>query len=177
MGSETTSIQLKGHSFHKNTVFPPHPLHNCIENRKLQCGREIFPSIIELRTMPTIKSLDPRIARAQLPEDQEQPFAPKEPMDQFQTFEVFVQSKTGGHHAHVGSVHAPTPEIAMSYAKEQYGRRGQTFNIWIVETSHIHVLDQADADFFETVPEKGYREVAAYAKIRDKVEAFKKNQG
>jgi ring-1,2-phenylacetyl-CoA epoxidase subunit PaaB len=142
----------------------------------MQEGR-VFPSIIDLRIMPTITSLDPRITRAQLPADQEQPFDPKEPMDQFQTFEVFVQSKTGGHHAHVGSVHAPTPEIAMSYAKEQYGRRGQTFNIWVVETSHIHVLDQSDADFFETVPEKGYREVAAYAKIRDKVEAFKKNQG
>ena len=127
--------------------------------------------------MPTITSLDPRIIRASIPAEQEQPFAPKETMDQFQTFEVFVQSKTGGHHAHVGSVHAPTPEMAMSYAKEQYGRRGQTLNIWIVETANIHVLDQSDSDFFETVPEKGYREVAAYAKIRDKVEAFKKSQG
>ena len=127
--------------------------------------------------MPTITSLDPRITRASIPAEQEQPYAPKETLDQFQTFEVFVQSKTGGHHAHVGSVHAPTPEMAMSYAKEQYGRRGQTLNIWIVETSNIQVLDQSDSDFFETVPEKGYREVAAYAKIRDKVEAFKKSQG
>jgi len=127
--------------------------------------------------MPTITSLDPRITRAKIPSEQEQPFASKESMDQFQTFEVFVQSKTGAHHAHVGSVHAPTPEMAMSYAKEQYGRRGQTLNIWIVETSNIHVLDQSDSDFFDTVPDKGYREVAAYAKIRDKVEAFKKSQG
>jgi ring-1,2-phenylacetyl-CoA epoxidase subunit PaaB len=127
--------------------------------------------------MPTITSLDPRITRASIPAEQEQPYAPKETLDQFQTFEVFVQSKTGGHHAHVGSVHAPTPEMAMSYAKEQYGRRGKTLNIWIVETANIHVLDQSDSDFFETVPEKGYREVAAYAKIRDKVEAFKKSQG
>ena len=126
--------------------------------------------------MPTITSLDPRITRASIPAEQEQPFEPKETMDQFQTFEVFVQSKTGGHHAHAGSVHAPTPEMAMSYAKEQYGRRGQTLNIWIEETSNIHVLDQSDSDFFETVPDKGYREVAAYAKIRDKVEAFKKSQ-
>lgn len=127
--------------------------------------------------MPTITSLDPRINRAKLPEEQANAFETKGPLDQFQTFEVFVQSKTGGHHAHVGSVHAPTPEMAMSYAKEQYGRRGQTLNIWIVETSNVHVLDQSDADFFDTVPEKGYREVAAYAKIRDKVEAFKKSQG
>ena len=70
--------------------------------------------------MPTITSLDPRITRASIPAEQEQPFEPKETMDQFQTFEVFVQSKTGGHHAHAGSVHAPTPEMAMSYAKEQY---------------------------------------------------------
>jgi len=127
--------------------------------------------------MPTITSLDPRITRAKILSEQEQPFESKESMDQFQTFEVFVQSKTGAHHAHVGSVHAPTPEMAMSYAKEQYGRRGQTLNIWIVETSNIHVLDQSDSDFFDTVPDKGYREVAAYAKIRDKVEAFKKSQG
>ena len=124
--------------------------------------------------MPTITSLDPRITRAQLPADQEQPFDPKEPMDQFQTFEVFVQSKTGGHHAHVGSVHAPTPEIAMSYAKEQYGRRGQTFNIWVVETSHIHVLDQADADFFETVPEKGTEKLLLMRKFETKLKHSKK---
>jgi ring-1,2-phenylacetyl-CoA epoxidase subunit PaaB len=126
--------------------------------------------------MPTIKSLDPRITRAEIPVEQETSFTPQETLDQFQTYEVFHKSKSGGHHMHVGSVHAPGPEVAMAFAKEQYGRRGQTNNLWIVCTSDIHALDADDYDIFETAPEKAYREVAAYAKIRDKVEAFRKSQ-
>ena len=126
--------------------------------------------------MPTISSLDPRINRAHIPEEQETPFEPKGAMDQFQTFEVFVQSKSGGHHTHVGSVHAPTPEMAMSYAKEQYGRRGQIYNVWVAPTSSVYSLDLKDHDFFETVGDKTYREVNAYVDTRKKIEEFKNSQ-
>jgi ring-1,2-phenylacetyl-CoA epoxidase subunit PaaB len=126
--------------------------------------------------MPTISSLDPRINRAGIPEDPETAFIPKEQLDQFQTYEVFVQTKSGGHHNHVGSVHAPDPEIAMAFAKEQYCRRGQTFNVWVAVTSSIFSLDIQDADFFETVPDKTYREVNDYINTREKIEAFKKSK-
>ncbi|MDL1893860.1 hypothetical protein FBQ87_13380 [Sphingobacteriales bacterium CHB3] len=42
---------------------------------------------------------------------------------QFDTFEVFHQKKKGDPHIHVGSVHAPDPQIALQYARDQFARR------------------------------------------------------
>lgn len=63
----------------------------------------------------------------------------------------------------------------MILAKEQYGRRGQTLNLWVVNTADILAMRAEDSDVFETTPEKKYRDVAAYM-VRNKVEAFKQAQ-
>lgn len=125
--------------------------------------------------MATIISLDPRVTRMQIEQDQESAAEPKAELDQFHTFEVFHQSKTGAHHVHVGIVHAPNPEMALLLAKEQYGRRGATTNIWVVDTKHVVAMESNDADIFATTPEKTYRDVGAYM-VRNKVEAYKKKQ-
>lgn len=125
--------------------------------------------------MATIISLDPRITRAQLPEEEPLTHEPKPEMDQFQTFEVFHQQKSGARHVHVGCVHAPNADMALLMAKEQYGRRGQTYNLWVVCTADILTMHSEDADIFATTPDKKYRDVAAYM-VRNKVEAFKKEQ-
>ena len=52
-----------------------------------------------------INSLDPRISRSDLPEENE--YSPKVELDQFETYEVFHQTSRGAQHVHVGSVHAP----------------------------------------------------------------------
>ncbi len=128
--------------------------------------------------MATIISLDPRVTRMNLDAEQSAPAEPKPALDQFQTFEVFHQVKTGAHHTHVGCVHAPSPELALLLAKEQYGRRGQTTNLWVVNTRDVVTMAAEDADVFATTPEKKYRDVGAYM-VRDKVDAFKKqmNEG
>jgi ring-1,2-phenylacetyl-CoA epoxidase subunit PaaB len=128
--------------------------------------------------MATILSLDPRVTRMNLDAEQSAPAEPKPALDQFQTFEVFHQAKTGAHHTHVGCVHAPSPELALLLAKEQYGRRGQTTNLWVVNTRDVVTMAAEDADVFATTPEKKYRDVGAYM-VRDKVDAFKKqmNEG
>ncbi len=123
--------------------------------------------------MSTIISLDPRVTRMHIQSDGQDEMEPKPELDQFQTFEVFHQAKTGAHHVHVGSVHAPNRELALLLAKEQYGRRGQSVNLWVVNTRDVFTMSAADADVFATTPEKKYREVAAYM-VRNKVEAFKK---
>ncbi len=125
--------------------------------------------------MATIVSLDPRITRLGIPEDNANSAAQKPELDQHPTFEVFHQSKSGAHHVHVGCVHAPNAELALLLAKEQYARRGQTVNLWVVETSNVIAMSSDDADVFATTPEKKYRDVAAYM-VRNKVEAFKKTQ-
>lgn len=123
--------------------------------------------------MSTIISLDPRVTRLGIPSDQQG--APEKPaLDQHQTFEVFHQQKTGAHHVHVGSVHAPNAELALLLAKEQYGRRGKTVNLWVVRTTDVFAMNSSDAEIFATTPEKTYRDVGAYM-VRSKVEAFKKD--
>ena len=67
--------------------------------------------------MATILSLDPRVTRMNLDAEQSAPAEPKPALDQFQTFEVFHQVKTGAHHTHVGCVHAPSPELALLLAR------------------------------------------------------------
>lgn len=123
--------------------------------------------------MDTIQSLDPRINRVAIPTElgMEQTL---EEHEEFETFEVFHQAKTGLRYTHVGSVHAPTPELAFVFAKEQYGRRLTTFNIWVVKTTDIFTTSEGTADMYATAisPEKEYRNAAMY-KVRDKIDRFK----
>jgi len=125
--------------------------------------------------MATIISLDPRVTRMAIEQDPGSAPEPKAELDQFHTYEVFHQGKTGAHHVHVGIVHAPNPELALLLAKEQYGRRGQTTNIWVVNTRDVVSMQTSDSDIFVTTPEKTYRDVGAYM-VRNKVEAYKKKQ-
>lgn len=117
----------------------------------------------------TIKSLDPRISRAKLDNEN---IDPLQPMDQFQTFEVFHQRKRGAQHTHVGIVHAPNADMALLYAKEQYARREVTSNLWVVPSSCVTATEYFDSDIFETAPSKDYRDPAAY-KVMDRIKAFK----
>jgi len=80
-----------------------------------------------------IKSLDPRVTREQIELDNQ--IAPLQELDQWETYEVFHQKKRGDQHMHVGIVHAPNPEMALLFGKEQFGRRGITSNIWVVKIS------------------------------------------
>jgi ring-1,2-phenylacetyl-CoA epoxidase subunit PaaB len=122
-----------------------------------------------------IQSLDPRVNRLNLAEDKPQAESLLSENNHFITYQVFHQKKTGDKHVSVGIVHAPSPEMALLFAKEQYGRRGETANIWIVATVHMHALDYSDADIFSTTPDKTYREASGY-KVMDKINAYKKQQ-
>ena len=104
--------------------------------------------------MATIVSLDPRVTRLGIDPEQSGELAPKDALDQLQTYEVFHQQKSGAHHTHVGVVHAPSKELALILAKEQYARRGKTLNLWVVNTADVVTMRSEDADIFETTPEK-----------------------
>jgi ring-1,2-phenylacetyl-CoA epoxidase subunit PaaB len=118
-----------------------------------------------------IKSLDPRITRAEIEKDIQA--TPLDAMEHWETYEVFHQKKRGDQHMHVGIVHAPNAEMAMLFGKEQFGRRGITANIWVVRTSNVIVSEYDDQDIFETTPEKQYREAGGY-KVMDKINKYKK---
>ena len=47
-------------------------------------------------------------------------------------FEVFRQERKGQPFAHAGSVEAPDAAFADAWAREQYGRRGESEALWLV---------------------------------------------
>lgn len=120
-----------------------------------------------------IKSIDPRVNRSEI--DPNKPFEEAQSLDQWQTYEVFHQVKRGQHHQHVGCVHAPSPEMAVLFGKEQYSRRGQCVNLWVVKSSEIFATDYEDADIFESTVDKLHRDPSSY-KVMDKIKSYKERQ-
>ncbi len=47
-------------------------------------------------------------------------------------YEVFRQERKGQPFQHAGSVVAPDAAFAAAYAREQYGRRGESVALWVV---------------------------------------------
>lgn len=121
-----------------------------------------------------IKSYDPRVNRMELPEnDGEEVLADEE---NWETYEVFHQKRRGDQHIHVGIVHAANPEMAVILAKETFGRRRQTANIWVIKSAHVHATDYDDQDMFSTTPEKTYREASDYY-CMDRIRKYQQEHG
>jgi phenylacetate-CoA oxygenase PaaH subunit len=60
-------------------------------------------------------------------------------------FEVFRQERKGQPFQHAGSVEAPDAAFADAWAREQYGRRGESTALWLVPRGEIHqITDWAD---------------------------------
>ncbi|HSP71049.1 MAG TPA: hypothetical protein VLN26_01710 [Gaiellaceae bacterium] len=77
-------------------------------------------------------------------------------------WEVFRQDRKGAAFEHAGSVEAPDAAFAESYAREQYGRRGESVALWLVPRDAVHVVDHW-ADEFDLK----YRRVDGYSiKVR-----------
>ncbi|RZK34535.1 MAG: 1,2-phenylacetyl-CoA epoxidase subunit B [Hymenobacter sp.] len=73
-------------------------------------------------------------------------------------WEVFIRSKQGLDHKHVGSLHAADAAMAMQNARDVYTRRLEGVSIWVVESQHIHASNPDDAaEFFDPAADKVYR--------------------
>jgi phenylacetate-CoA oxygenase PaaH subunit len=73
-------------------------------------------------------------------------------------FEVFRQEKRGAAFEHAGSVQAPDADFAETWAREQYGRRGESVALWLVPRDAIRDVEDW-ADEFDLK----YRRVAGYS--------------
>lgn len=73
-------------------------------------------------------------------------------------WEVFRQERRGQPFEHAGSIPAPDAEFAEAWAREQYGRRGESVALWLVPRDAISVVDEW-ADEFELK----YRRVDGYS--------------
>lgn len=81
---------------------------------------------------------------------------------QWDTYEVFHQTKKGDPHMYVGSVHAPDPQMALQMARDQFARRLKCVSIWVVNSKDITATDYQDDDFFVQVTDKSYRDPKAF---------------
>ncbi len=121
-----------------------------------------------------MKFLDPRVNRLNLPKEYNEGFEEAQELDQWQTYEVFHQRSRGEQHVHVGCVHAPSAELALLFAKEQYARRSKCTNLWVVRTADITPSEYEDEDIFIPSVDKTYREAYGY-KVRPLINTFTKN--
>jgi ring-1,2-phenylacetyl-CoA epoxidase subunit PaaB len=57
-------------------------------------------------------------------------------------YEVFRLERKGQPFQHAGSVEAPDRAFAEWYAREQYGRRGESVALWVVPREDIVEIDE-----------------------------------
>jgi len=89
-----------------------------------------------------LNSLDPRVNR--LPGYGQGEIKPKVPLDQFGTFEVFVQPREGKPFQHEGIVHASDVEMAYVLAKETFTRRFTCVSLYVTDTRNVYVSPMTD---------------------------------
>jgi ring-1,2-phenylacetyl-CoA epoxidase subunit PaaB len=78
-------------------------------------------------------------------------------------WEVFVRTKNGLSHRHVGSVHAAGPRMAVEAARDVYTRRMEGVSLWVVPSDSITASDPGEADsLFEPAADKVYRHPTFY---------------
>ena len=78
-------------------------------------------------------------------------------------WEIFIRSKNGLSHKHVGSLHASDAKMAIENARDVYTRRSEGVSIWVVESKHITASspDQTGS-LFDPADDKVYRHPTFY---------------
>jgi ring-1,2-phenylacetyl-CoA epoxidase subunit PaaB len=78
-------------------------------------------------------------------------------------YEVFIRSKNGLSHKHVGSLHASDDTMALMNARDVYTRRNEGMSIWVVRSTAIIASDPSDKEMlFEPADDKIYRHPTFY---------------
>jgi len=78
-------------------------------------------------------------------------------------FEIFIRSKNGLEHRHVGSLHASDAAMAMENARDVYTRREEGVSIWVVESTDITASNPENSgELFEPAQDKIYRHPTFY---------------
>lgn len=78
-------------------------------------------------------------------------------------WEIFIRSRQGLDHKHVGSLHAADAQMAIENARDVYTRRLEGVSIWAVESRHIHASNPAEAGpLYDPANDKAYRHPTFY---------------
>jgi phenylacetate-CoA oxygenase PaaH subunit len=80
-------------------------------------------------------------------------------------WEVFRRERKGTAFEHAGSIVAPDAAFAEAWAREQYGRRGESEALWLVPRDAVHEVHEFPDEF-----DLRYRRVDGYslkARLKD----------
>ena len=78
-------------------------------------------------------------------------------------WEIFIRSKNGLNHKHVGSLHATDAAMAIENARDVYTRRNEGVSIWVVPSTEITASSPGDKDsLFDPANDKVYRHPTFY---------------
>ncbi len=78
-------------------------------------------------------------------------------------WEVFIRSKAGLSHKHVGSLHAADAQMAIENARDVYTRRMEGVSIWVVPSAQITASSPGDKEaLFDPANDKVYRHPTFY---------------
>ena len=78
-------------------------------------------------------------------------------------WEIFIRSKQGLDHKHVGSLHATDAQMAIENARDVYTRRQEGVSIWAVESKYITASNPDEAgELYEPAVDKIYRHPTFY---------------
>jgi ring-1,2-phenylacetyl-CoA epoxidase subunit PaaB len=78
-------------------------------------------------------------------------------------WEIFIRSKQGLDHKHVGSLHAADAAMAIENARDVYTRRQEGVSIWVVESKYITASNPEEAgELYEPAVDKIYRHPTFY---------------
>ncbi len=82
---------------------------------------------------------------------------------QWPLFEVFIRGQHGLAHKHVGSLHAPDPEMAIKMARDVYTRRNEGVSIWVVKSTDVTASSPSERGaLFDPANDKVYRHPTFY---------------
>ena len=84
-------------------------------------------------------------------------------MHNWPLYEVFIRSKNGLSHKHVGSLHAADADMAITNARDVYTRRKEGVSIWVVESKDITASNPEESEaMFDPAEDKVYRHPTFY---------------
>lgn len=79
-------------------------------------------------------------------------------------WEVFIRSRRGLSHNHVGSLHAADAQMALHNARDVFTRRMEGISIWVVPSTAITASSPDEKDpFFDPAADKAYRHPTFYS--------------
>ena len=86
-------------------------------------------------------------------------------------YEVFRQERQGQAFQHAGSIVAPDEAFAEAYAREQFGRRGESTALWIVPRDAV-----IDIEEFVDELHRNYHRVDGYP-LKEKLKEARERAG